>query len=70
MKCPNCRSEDLDTPATSTPVERTDLPLRHYHARCRACGNLLWWNAPVGVAEPDLRIGPHQCAFFRPPAAS
>ena len=69
MNCPNCGSEDLETPAKSAPVERADLELRHYHARCRACGNVIWWNAQLGAAEPAPRIGPHQCGFFRPPAA-
>ncbi len=67
MRCPACQSDDIELSSKSAPVERLDAFLRHYHARCRECAEILWWTGPVGATDAIARTGDHECAFFRPP---
>ena len=65
MKCLKCQSEDIEISPRSVPVERPGSNLRHHHAKCRNCSEILWWNAPPGpdVAVPN--VGAHECGFFK-----
>ncbi len=70
MKCPKCQSEEIEPARKSAQVEGPlGAAWRHHHANCRKCGETLWWTAPIGTPEAALQAGPHDCAFFRPPAA-
>ncbi len=68
MKCPKCKSVDIEVMEKTAAAERAGW--RHHHGRCRHCQTMLWWSAQIGAIDGVPQTGVHQCAFFAPAATT
>ena len=68
MKCPTCKSDQIDVMEKTADAERDGW--RHHHGQCRQCRTMLWWSAPIGAVDGVPKTGVHQCAFFAPPSTT